>query len=224
MLVVHPVIRIVCLVCYIVFVLRAEGVEVILSAFFLLILCFYRGRRIWGGLWIVLWRLRWFFLSILFIYFYLTPGYALWSGAPIWLPTVEGVTGGVGRVTALLLVVVAVQLLLLTTERDRLISALYWLAAPLAVLGFPRERLVLRVLLVIDAVEKVRGLLAETKYSVGVGLPRFQRISKSVTVLFQLIVDEVEASELVSVQLNLLEPPSLWQWFFPSFILFLVFY
>ncbi len=214
----HPVIRIVFLVFYILFVTWGGSVAIALASlsFFGLYIC--NGPKLWLKLWPMLWRLRWFFLSILFVYFSLTPGYALWVNAPAWLPTMEGLVGGIHRIIVLLLIVVAVQFFLLTIERSQLISALYWLASPFVAFGFPRERLVLRIFLVIETVENVRYLLAETGRSTQANTSKIKRIVMSVTILFQLIVNEVENSELLCVQLDLLEPPPLWQWCFPFLI------
>ena len=159
---VHPLIRI---VCFLVFAgwLAFGDVPRVLCAFALLTV---------GYAWLnsvpvklagrMLSRLRWFFLSLLVIYGWFTPGRPLWpgtSGLAAMAPSIEGLLAGAERIAALAAIVLGVNLLLRSTSREQLLSAIYGLARPLAVFGGVRERLAVRMMLVIEALDGTRELV-----------------------------------------------------------------
>jgi len=103
------------------------------------------------------WRLRWFFLSILVVYLWFTPGVPLLSPLGGWSPTVEGLQLGGQRVLGLLTVIGYSVFLLRLTARDELIAGLDQLLAPLSRVGFDADRLALRLGLVLDLVPRLEA-------------------------------------------------------------------
>lgn len=108
-------------------------------------------------------RLRFLWLSLLVLYFWFTPGEALWPRLGEWSPTVSGIAQGAVRVGVLLLMVAAAHLLLQSTSTERLVGAVYWLCRPLQCLGFDRARFALRLVLVLETVPRLtQQLRSET--------------------------------------------------------------
>ncbi len=164
----------------------------------------------------MLWRMRWFFLSIFIIYFWMTPGEPIVGGLGYaWLPTWEGVVGGLQRVVVLVMLVLGVQLLILTTKRDQLISAIYWLFFPLGLLGISRERLAVRIFLVLESVAEVQVLAGEARERYSVQSSKVVGLAKSVADLISNVVFRAHDRRLVTVDLSLDDAPPSWQWSIP---------
>jgi energy-coupling factor transporter transmembrane protein EcfT len=108
-------------------------------------------------------RLRWFFVSIILLYGWFTPGRELLPAAYPLSPTLEGLLLGLGRVMILAIIVGAVVWLLARSSREDLVGAILWLTAPLAGLGFPRERFAVRLVLTLEAVPRLQPLVAEAR-------------------------------------------------------------
>ena len=103
-------------------------------------------------------RSRWLMLVLLLTYAYTISGDLVWPELAWASPTVEGVKGGLLRILRLALMLVALAVLLASTERPRLIYGLYVLARPLSALGFDRRAFAVRLGLTLEYVEQ----LAET--------------------------------------------------------------
>lgn len=105
--------------------------------------------------WRLLRRIRWLIAVLLLTYAYTLPGHAL-SPELAWAsPTLEGVQLGLERILRLALIVIALAMLLSSTERSRLIYGLYVLARPLGMLGFDRRAFAVRLGLTLSYVEQV---------------------------------------------------------------------
>ena len=182
----------------------------IVGSYFYLGLEYYRRARP------MLWRMRWFFLSIFIIYFWMTPGEPIvGSLGDAWLPTWEGVVGGLQRVVVLVMLVLGVQLLILTTKRDQLISAIYWLSFPLGLMGISRERLAVRIFLVLESVAEVQVLAGEARARYSVQSSKVVGLAKSVADLISNVVFRAHDRRLVTVDLSLDDAPPSWQWSIP---------
>ncbi|WP_018231059.1 hypothetical protein [Thioalkalivibrio thiocyanodenitrificans] len=108
-------------------------------------------------------RLRWFFVSIILLYGWFTPGREVLPAADPLSPTLEGLLLGLGRVMILAIIVGAVVWLLARSSREELVGAILWLTAPLAGLGFPRERFAVRLVLTLEVVPRLHPLVAEAR-------------------------------------------------------------
>ena len=77
-------------------------------------------------------------------------------------PTAEGVQLGLVRILRLTLILVALSVLLASTERSRLIYGLYNLVRPLNLLGFDRRAFAVRLGLTLSYVEQTPETHAST--------------------------------------------------------------
>ncbi|AWI80233.1 hypothetical protein CEW87_13190 [Parazoarcus communis] len=102
-------------------------------------------------------RVRVLLLAIFVLFAWFTPGEALVSAFPVLSPTREGLTLALVHAGRLLVVVCCVALLLERLSPDRLVSGLYALCRPGAVLGLSAQRVALRLLLVLRYVDDARG-------------------------------------------------------------------
>lgn len=101
-------------------------------------------------------RLRWLILTMLLVYAFNTPGEYIHLGSDsLWsiAPTYEGLYAGVSQVLRLSVVIMALALLLVRTNRDSLIGGLYILFKPFSYLGLDPERFSVRLWLTLYYVE-----------------------------------------------------------------------
>ena len=141
----HPLIRVVCLLLMAGFVATANPLVLLLSLS-VLTGVYLRASLSIGECWVLIRRMRWFFLSILVIYFWFTPGRAFSPALAnaLWFPSVDGVELGLIRVACLVLIIAAVSALLQSTRREQLFAAIYSLVAWTRYLGFSPERFAVR--------------------------------------------------------------------------------
>jgi hypothetical protein len=153
----NPAFRLLTFVLAVVWAVRAEPrllaalVAVTLVSFLLPVLTI-------APAWRLIRRSRWLFLSIAVVYLWLTPGPPiipyLGEGSPSW----TGLWLGMHRVGVLMEVILLAAILLQTTARETLMAGIYVLARPLAWVGFDRERLAVRMVLVLEYVAAYDGL------------------------------------------------------------------
>ncbi|MBM3351121.1 MAG: hypothetical protein FJY53_04960 [Betaproteobacteria bacterium] len=148
----HPFVSIL----YFFFVLIAMGVvsEVLLSVLFVLLSTLALVIRPKQFLVMVI-RLKWIFLSILMIYAYATPGEFVSYLPATFAPTIEGLYQGALQVMRLSSALATMTLLLMTSSKVQLISALYMLCRPLKYLGCNVERLAVRLVLTLEYVDEI---------------------------------------------------------------------
>lgn len=98
-------------------------------------------------------RIRFLLLAILILFAWMTPGQAVFSSWTMLGPTREGLALAAAHGLRLLGVVALVALLLGRGGRDFVVSGLYALMAPCSVFGLSRDRLAVRLLLVLRNAE-----------------------------------------------------------------------
>lgn len=98
-------------------------------------------------------RTRWVMLSLLLIYAFTTPGWALFGSLGEFSPTREGLLDGVLQLLRLLAALAALAILLERLHRQHLIAGLYTIFAPLQWLGVSRERFAVRLALTLHYAE-----------------------------------------------------------------------
>ncbi len=181
----------------------------------------------------VLKRLRWLFLSLLIL--------NLWFNSPElrWLPTSENLIFALERVGALVIIVLAAHLLIQVTPSQEMTSALQWWFAPLQKMGFPSEKLAIRLMLVLDTVQRVQKFYeVQSIHSVTESSPlqrsfklrqivtlishSIQRISIVVAQLFVQTFNYAENAPLQVLTIPELTSPPLWQWSYPLLLLILI--
>ncbi|MBL4850821.1 MAG: hypothetical protein JKY90_00850 [Gammaproteobacteria bacterium] len=160
----HPLIRVVCLLLIAGFIASAH------SVFLLITLCILAAVYILASLslkqcWSLVRRMRWFFLSILIIYFWFTPGRAFSPelANTLWIPSVDGVEQGLIRVACLVLIIATVSALLQSTCKEQLFSAIYSLISWTRHLGLSPERFSVRVTLTLEALTATQSIISTTR-------------------------------------------------------------
>lgn len=164
-------------------------------------------------------RLRWLLLSIMLVYVFFTPGQLLWT-ALSWGPTLEGLTQGGLRIAALVLLVFAVNWVLGSTEQDAFLSAILWCLQPLAVLGFPHQRLAVRISLTLEAVRGIRTNInnsAVNGYSEGGS--RLSAITKRSQQLVNSVIEHAATTSLREIPIPQQSRPPLLQWAIPVLLI-----
>ena len=215
---IHPVIRI---ISFLVFAACAASVDargLAAAALILGLLYLWLGPGHLRQGWHMLRRMRWFFLSILVLYFWFTPGQPALASLPLptaWLPTRPGLVAGGQRLASLVLIILAVNLLLRTTPPQQLTAAIHWLARPLAWLGLPADRLAVRMVLVTEALatvqSRVRDALARLRGEGG-GLRQLGRFSAEI---FREIDAAAVSAPGRTLVLRRCAAPPFHQWVYP---------
>lgn len=222
----HPVIRLLCFVVFAGFLTREGPAGLTLATLAYIALLIWRiPRGQPSGLAAsqrMLRRMRWLFLSILIVYFWFTPGTPLWAGhAEAWVPTVEGMMLGMERILALVLIVLAVNLLSASTPREHLLAALYWLARPLRAIGLAPERLALRMVLAMEAVAALQSVLLRARQSFSQGQGRITtRIAGAAGKLFEETLAQAHRAPRTPHSLPLLWTPGWLEWTCPFLLAF----
>jgi energy-coupling factor transport system permease protein len=102
---------------------------------------------------ILLRRTRWILFSLLLIYAYATPGEAVWAQGEAYSPTLEGLQDGFLQLGRLVCTLAGLAILLMRLTQNQLIEGLFVLLAPLQKIGFPRERVAVRLALTLRYAE-----------------------------------------------------------------------
>ena len=101
----------------------------------------------------ILRRLRFVALAILVVYAWQTPGTSIWPALEAFSPTRDGLILALTPLLRLLCVAAAVAMLRATLSPEAWVSSLYTLSRPLKNLGFPCDRLAVRLRLVLEYTE-----------------------------------------------------------------------
>lgn len=177
---------------------------------------FFSEKKQHGNAILMVRRLKWLFISILVIYLFFTPGQLLLPGV-IWGPTLEGLLQGVFRITALVLLVAAVNLLISGTEQEEFLSAILWCLRPISVFGLSHERIAVRIALTLEVVSQARNKLnsSPSNKDMGKGGPRLSAIAGTASRLFESALTTAESEPLREITLPEETRPPAWQWLIP---------
>lgn len=215
---VHPVVRIISFLVFTLFLALGDLSQLAVAAVILFVLYSMTALSCLVNAWMMVRRMRWFFLSIAVIYVWLTPGHPLFEGGASmasWLPTREGVLMGGHRLVVLIMMVLSAQWLLWVTSRDQLVSALYWLAMPLVVTGFSRERLAVRIALVLSTIEQVQRRINEELAQVSLERGNLTGYAAVAAMLVSGVVRQAEQESCHLIEIELENAPALLQWLWP---------
>ncbi len=214
----HPVILIVSFLVFVAMLAFPAPSTLFISSLLLMLLYLRNGGAYIRPALVMLRRMRWFLLSILFIFCWLTPGTPVieWPALGAWLPTDEGISSGLLRVVALVLVIVSVNLLLRSLSRQELLIAIYFLARPLQLVGVKAEKVALRMMLVFDAMGEVQQIVTQYIPEKGHVPRRLDRMGLLASGVLSAVIERagLAAQEEVIV-LPALEGPPLLQWCLP---------
>lgn len=164
-------------------------------------------------------RIRWLLLALLVIYGWFTPGQPLVAShgwAATVMPTQEGLAAGATRALALVLIVLAVNALLRSTPRDDLLSAIYRLCSPLRVVGLSPERLAVRMVLTMDAVDQVRRLVRDALDEAGGVLRTLPTVGSFASELMREVDGRAARAPGAVITLVVGRRPPLLQWLYPA--------
>lgn len=209
----HPVIKIIALIILCLLV-SSSKIPALITGFSLVAALYAMTscRHLYDVL-LMVQKLKWFFISIMALYFWFTPGESLSGLDSDWIPTEEGLIAGLTRASALLLIIMAVNIFLKTTPRTEMISALIWLAYPLRIFGIHSNRFAIRITLAMQAVTQVQSLYEDTKANKqDVAGSKLTRISKVVSNVFCQVIDKAETASCRTMQFPEPAAPPIYQW------------
>lgn len=212
-----PAVRIACLLVFAAALARGHPPAIIFGALLLLISWSVAGVRNARPAMRMLRRLRWLLLSIFVVYGWFTPGAPV-AALPL-APTCEGLAEGSQRVAALILIVLAVQLLLHATSRDELFAAVAWMTRAFGATPAIQERLALRVVLTLRACgsaesavrEALRAQPSEEESARPAG-----RLGAAAARAWREAVQRAHQEPCDEVTLPRAAPPPWWQWLAPA--------
>lgn len=212
----HPAIKILGVILFILCVARAVPAVLAGGCVWVALGLWYLGGQGIDRFVTMVGRLKWFFVSIILVFGWFTPGTPLLPLAGELLPSREGLVLGLQRSLVLVLAVGAVVWLLKTTRRDELVKGLLWLTRPLALLGFPRERFAVRLVLTLEALPHVGLLAREARVSVQ-GAPRslgarLQGLGERAAGLFQGVLNQAHQAPLEPIHLTPMAAPGWRDW------------
>jgi len=211
----HPVIKVVSFLVVALFLTRAQVYGIVVTFAVLLALHIAGLRFDPHSTWHMLRRMRWLFASILVTYLWFTPGTPLIPLMGEYSPAIQGATEGLLRVVTLSMIVVQVGFLLQTTSREELVGAIRWLAAPLQIMGLDRDRLALRMVLILDSVNEVQSLLQQQMAAFSTRGRSVSCIANSAKEMFQMVLNKADAMPLHRITLAEQEWPPHRQWLYP---------
>ncbi|MDH5326252.1 MAG: hypothetical protein OEZ68_08840 [Gammaproteobacteria bacterium] len=217
----HPVIRVVSFFIFTAFAAYGQLVQLVAQAGLLLLFFLFEPQLIVRSR-IIIVRMRWLFLSIFIVYLGFTPGLPLipaWD----WSPSVLGTQLAIMRVAALILIVMALQILLHGLSRQDLVGAVLWLLYPIRKL-VDHEKLAVRIGLTLELVEQVallnRLALKSQDIPSNAGLwQRINNISDNIATLFQTVLDKAMAMPGQTLETPDRNSPPPVQWIFPLLLL-----
>ena len=208
----HPVIKIILLLmsCFLATMHTPQSLIAVLSlvlAGYVLTSLLYLGhvRKMMA-------KLRWFLISILIVYLWFTPGEPIFDIG--YMPSSEGLMMGVSRIISLLAIILAVNLLLKSTQKDELIASIIWLTYPLALFGLSRERLAVRIALTFDAITDVELMLVKEKNKKIKSVSPLQRVSLSLTNIYQQIIIRADSTDCGTIMISSPTAPPVYQWLY----------
>lgn len=227
----HPVIRVICFLILSGFVVFGGVYELALGILLVFsVVAIKRFQSLELSL-RILKRMKWFFLSILVLYLWFTPGAPLLGISAAGMPTVEGVSTGLLRVMSLVLVIFAVNYFVTAIARTSLVEAIVWLLYPVKWLGIENTTIALRIALVLELIPRVQNIVLDVKQDyqehslLSTGrengtrrsrlIAKLSAASQIVENLFVRVVDEAVNMPQERIDLTAVSNPPVIQWGVP---------
>jgi energy-coupling factor transporter transmembrane protein EcfT len=212
----HPVIRVFCLIVLATALsVGAQWQHVLLGAVVVSAGYLWAQQRGLRKLWVMVTRLRWLWLSLCVVYFWFTPGAALFPQIGGWSPSVPGVREGLVRVGILLELVAGAHLLLQSTPRERLLGAVHWLVTPLRRFGASPDRFALRLVLVLEVVPQIRPLTRSSRSRSDQRRGRVARLAGAAAEVFRATLEQAATSSLHPIDIPDSGAPPAVEWLYP---------
>ena len=210
---VHPLVRLISFIVFAAFVALGETESSVIGFVFLLLVWLLSAQLPSTKAWLMIKRLKIFFISILIMYLWFTPGQLLWPPLDHWSPTYEGLYQGLQRIVALILMVLGVEALLRLTNRSDLLVGLYYLATPFQWLGVRREQFIIRVLLTMEAVQPKEKPQANYYFSWRKFPEYLDRVAQGLADRFNQVSEQELKFHPVEIEIK--SPPGWLQWLIP---------
>ncbi len=210
----HPLISI---ISFIVCAISLSLSVTLPASFITFILCLIVLFSIEGGYpkWRkLIFRLRWFWVSIIILYIGFTPGPPVWPTA-YWSPSYEGFRMALMRLLILLDIFTLVFILHSKVTRSNILAGLHSLCWPLQFKQGLRDKLVMRLILTFEYVEKLPELYKQVSEKCE---PNITAVNRVVYILQQMIhnmpVNKVDSS----ATFQRLSNPVWYEWSYPVLI------
>lgn len=228
-MVVHPLISLLSFIVFAAFISLGQTVSSLVGLTLLMFVWLLTRQLPAPKAWLMVKRLRIFFLSLFIMYFWFTPGQLIWPMLDTWSPTYEGLTQGLQRISALIILVLGVESLLRLIDRAGLLTALYYLATPFQYVGVRRERFIIRVLLTLEAAEmQVPQTALRNNKNSDAELKlkqkfRLKNINQYITIISQRLADKFSlaanhSEDIDEVVFEIASLPNWIQWLIPLMI------
>lgn len=213
----HPVIRVVCFLLFSIALARPNTEQLAFALVLIISLLFILPAEGMRQAFSMVKRLRWLLLSVLVIYGWFTPGPSFNLPLPDYLqPSRPGIEAGLLRILTLVLILLAVGGLLVTTGRQQLIAALYWLLSPFRLLNRQPERFAVRLALTLEYVERQQQIWhTPVQINNGKDTGRIQKIIQYLQALLPTLLQQAEQQHTTEVVIDVLPQPPLIQWSYP---------
>ena len=235
----HPVIRVICFLILSGFVVFGGVYELVLGMLVITaVVLVKRFQSLEISLRIIK-RMKLFFISILVLYLWFTPGVPVIDVSLPGVPTIEGIKTGMLRVMSLVLIIFAVNYFVTTIARTRLVEAIIWLLHPVKWIGIDNKTIAVRIALLLELIPRVQNIVMDVKQdylekatntvnresSVVKNrlIAKLSLFSQLVEQLFVRVVDEAINMPHEKVELATSSNPPVLQWAFPVILTALFF-
>lgn len=207
----HPVVALALVVATMACVAAGGWADIALAAVAVVLLWpFVTGLPAWR-LARTVWRLRFFYLSLIVLYGWISPGEPALPALGAFSPSLAGLVSALRYIAVLAVIAMTVQLLMAALSRDELVGALRWWLKPLGVLGLERDRVALRLILVAEVLPRLQALARETT-----GGTAAQRgpvaVTRRAAAVFERAVAEAETAPPPRIELPALRAPPARDW------------
>lgn len=157
----HPAVKIISLLVVSIFLTQGGWSTLLITGALLLPFYVLHGE-LWRPAIKMLLRLKWFFISILLIYYLYTPDVP--HTAHTIISQIGGrIIPGLFRIAVLIIILFSVNLFIKTTSKEQILSALLWLFSPLKYFSIKTERISLRAVLTLEYIEALSQRLTDYK-------------------------------------------------------------
>ncbi|MBA1149591.1 hypothetical protein H0Z60_21330 [Ectothiorhodospiraceae bacterium WFHF3C12] len=158
-----------------------------------------------------LWRLRFFYLSLLILYAWFSPGKALFPALGFFSPSLSGIATAARYIAFLAVITTLVQLLMARFPREELVAALRWWLTPCRAIGLDPDRVALRLMLVAEVLPRLRELAGEATESTVSGR-RADGIVPRAAAIYERTLKEAETVTPPRLELVRLPTPGAMDW------------
>jgi len=213
----HPVIRISIFLIFTYFIIQVKPAQLLLSGFILFGASYFQAKKYTVMMWSMVWRLKWFYLSIFLLFGFLTPNdVSSFEVHDFLLGNLNsGFYFALVKIIALILIVMSVIVLIVSIPRNELISALVLLSKPFSVIGFSSERFAMRVYLIIEFTETLPSVINShplKKKSKPNLKAKIKHVVSSLCIIFTDVYELAENSECKKMQYDKISLPNFPQW------------